>query len=94
MGSLCGTLKEAIDQMKDVGLVRIRTYRPFPEDEIKDALKDVEIVAVIDRAFSYGYEGPVYIEVKSTLYTLRNRPKVCNFIVGLGGRDTRIEDIF
>lgn len=93
MGSICGTLKEAIDRMKGVGLVRIRTYRPFPTEELKDALRDVEVVAVVDRAFSYGYEGPVFIEVKSALYTLRNRPNVCSFIVGLGGRDTRVKDI-
>lgn len=94
MGSICGTIKEAIDNMKNVGLVRIRTYRPFPAEELRDVLRDVEIVAVIDRAFSYGYEGPVFSEVKSALYTLRSRPLVCNFIVGLGGRDTRVSDIF
>ena len=94
MGALCGTLKEAIDQMEGVGLVRIRSYRPFPVEDLRDALKDIETVAVIDRAFTYGYEGPVFIEIKSALYTLDKRPHLCNFIVGLGGRDTLVKDVF
>ena len=94
IGSICGTLKEAIDRMEDVGLVRIRAYRPFPAEELRDAFRDIEIVAVIDRAFSYGCEGPVFSEVRSALYTLKDRPLMCNFIVGLGGRDTRVGDIF
>jgi len=94
VGSICGTLKEAIDRVEDVGLVRIRAYRPFPAEELRDILRDVEVVAVIDRSFSYGYEGPVFSEVKAALYTLKNSPSVCSFIVGLGGRDTRPRDVF
>ncbi|AEA46813.1 2-ketoisovalerate ferredoxin oxidoreductase subunit alpha [Archaeoglobus veneficus] len=93
MGSICGTIKEAIEHMNGVGLVRLRTYRPFPFDELRNTLKDVETVVVIDRAFSYGFEGPLFSEVKAALYTMDSRPKVCNFVVGLGGRDTRIADV-
>jgi pyruvate/2-oxoacid:ferredoxin oxidoreductase alpha subunit len=63
-------------------------------EDLRDALKDIETVAVIDRAFTYGYEGPVFIEIKSALYTLDKRPHLCNFIVGLGGRDTLVKDVF
>jgi pyruvate ferredoxin oxidoreductase alpha subunit len=92
MGSVCGTIKDAIEG-SEVGLLRIRSYRPFPAEELAKSLKDVRAVGVLDRAFSYGFEGPLFSEVKSSLYILRGQPCVLGNVVGLGGRDIMVEDI-
>lgn len=102
MGSTAGTAKEAIDNMREkgekVGLLRIRVYRPFPAEEIKNALKNCKKVAVLDRADGFNaFGGPVYIDVKAALYDEKNRPDIYSFIYGLGGRDIKpneIEDVY
>ena len=95
MGSLCGTVKEAIDDMrtagKKVGLLKIRCFRPFPAEEIKNALSHVKRVAVLDKNISVGAKGAVVIEVRDALYG-KTMP-VLGYILGLGGRDVRISDI-
>jgi len=97
MGSVCGTIRYVIDKLKEkgknVGLLRIRTYRPFPKEEIKEMLEGVENVGVLDRNVSFGFNmGALGTEM---LATLRDK-KICNYIVGLGGRDitpSNIEEI-
>ncbi len=95
MGSLCGTVKDAIDEMrgagKMVGLLRIRTYRPFPGEEVAAALKGAKRVAVLDKNISLGSKGAVGLEVKDVLYG--SGIPVLDYIVGLGGRDMRKKDI-
>ncbi len=95
MGSICGTVKDAVDEMRDagkkVGLLKIRTFRPFPAPEIADALRDVGTVAVLDKNISLGNSGAVGTEVKAALYGSGIR--VLDYIIGLGGRDVRKEDI-
>lgn len=95
MGSLCGTVKDAIDEMrgagKMVGLLRIRTYRPFPGEEVAAALKGAKRVAVLDKNISLGSKGAVGLEVKDVLYG--SGISVFDYIVGLGGRDMRKRDI-
>ncbi len=102
MGSTAGTAKEAVDSMREkgekVGLLRIRVYRPLPAEEIKNALKNCKKVAVLDRADGFNaFGGPVYIDVKASLYDEKNRPDIYGFIYGLGGRDIKpheIEDVY
>ncbi|KUK99647.1 MAG: Pyruvate ferredoxin oxidoreductase, alpha subunit [Methanoculleus marisnigri] len=95
MGSICGTAKDAIDEMREhgrkVGLLKIRTYRPFPAPEIVDALKGVSTVAVLDKNISLGNGGAVGTEVKSALYG--SSQAVYDYIIALGGRDVRKRDI-
>jgi pyruvate ferredoxin oxidoreductase alpha subunit len=95
MGSLCGTAKDAIDEMraagKKVGLLKIRTYRPFPAGEIAGALQGAKRVAVLDKNISLGSKGAVGLEVKDVLYG--SGIPVLDYIVGLGGRDLRKRDI-
>ncbi len=95
MGSICGTAKDAIDEMREhgrkVGLLKIRTYRPFPAPEIVDALKGVSTVAVLDKNISLGNGGAVGTEVKSALYG--SGAAVYDYIIALGGRDVRKRDI-
>jgi pyruvate ferredoxin oxidoreductase alpha subunit len=97
MGSISETAMTAIDEMRDagqkVGLVRLRLWRPLPVEELKAALGQAKMVAVIDRHLVMGVpNGPVGLEVKSLLYGSPQPPKVFNFILGLGGRDVRRSD--
>lgn len=95
MGSISETAMLAVDEMreegKDVGLIRLRLWRPFPFTELREAVKDVELLVVLDRAISSGMGGPVCSEVKSALYDMRKDLKIVGFIGGLGGRDITIE---
>jgi pyruvate ferredoxin oxidoreductase alpha subunit len=95
MGSLCGTVKDSIDEMraagKKVGLLKLRTYRPFPDEEVLAALKGAGRVAVLDKNVSLGSKGAVGLEVKDALYG--SGIPVHDYIVGLGGRDLRKKDI-
>ena len=92
MGSVCGTIKDVIDELrakgKKVGLLKIVSFRPFPAQAIYEALKNVPKVAVVDRAVSLGSYAPIAADVKSAFFGKKKAPKVISsFIVGLGGRD-------
>ena len=92
MGSFSETAATAIDKMrtegKIVGLVRLRLWRPFPFEEIRQAVKNAEVLIVLDRALSFGGPGgPVCSEIRSALYSEEKKPKVIGFVGGLGGRD-------
>jgi pyruvate ferredoxin oxidoreductase alpha subunit len=92
MGCFSETAMVAIDNMReagnDVGLIRLRLWRPFPFEEFRQAVKAADILIVLDRAISFGGPaGAVASEVKSALYDQEKKPKVVSFIGGLGGRD-------
>jgi pyruvate ferredoxin oxidoreductase alpha subunit len=95
MGSVGETASVAIDEMRaegmDVGQIRLRLWRPFPFEELREAVKDADVLIVMDRALSFGGPaGPVASEVKSALYNQAKRPRVVSYIISLGGRDTTI----
>ena len=95
MGSFSETAMTAIDRMrgegKNIGLIRLRLWRPFPFDEIRNAVKDAEVLIVLDRALSFGGPGgPVSSEIRSALYNEDRRPKIVSFVGGLGGRDITV----
>ncbi len=101
MSSTAGTTKEVIDELrkqgKKVGLLRIRMFRPFPEEVIVKKLKGKKAVAVLDRAASFGAEAPLFSEVRAAFYEEKNKPKMFSYVFGLGGRETRpnmIEKVF
>ncbi|MDD5097493.1 MAG: pyruvate ferredoxin oxidoreductase [Candidatus Omnitrophica bacterium] len=98
MGSVCGTIKEVIDEQrakgKKVGLLRIITYRPFPYARVYEALKDVAKVAVLDKAVSLGAYAPIAVDMKAAFYGKKKGPQVISsFVAGLGGRDITLESI-
>ena len=97
MGSVTGTVKEAVDQLrlegKKVGLVKIRCYRPFPFEDIWEAIKRARVVGVMEADFSMGSEGAVGMDLKAKLYGIPNAPQVIEFIAGLGGREINMEAI-
>jgi pyruvate ferredoxin oxidoreductase alpha subunit len=93
LGSTAGTVKTVVDELRaegvKAGLLRIRTYRPFPAEAIVKALGNVKAVAVMERSMSFGGRGgAVFHEVRNALYDAAARPFVINYIHGLGGRDT------
>jgi pyruvate ferredoxin oxidoreductase alpha subunit len=96
MGSFSETARLAVDEMREkgmeVGLIRLRIWRPFPFEEFRRKLEGVELLVIIDRCISFGMGGPVCSEIKSALYNEEERPKIVNFIGGLGGRDLHIEE--
>lgn len=87
MGSICSTIKEVVDDLREtgekVGLLRVRVFRPFPEEEIHDALKDASKVGVIDKNISFGVGGVLYNNIKAKMCDIDSY----GFILGLGGRD-------
>lgn len=92
MGATAETAMTAIDEMRaegqKVGLVRIRLWRPFPVEEFRAAVAGCKNLAVVDRHVAMGFpEGPVATEVRSVMFNEPERPKISNFIIGLGGRD-------
>ncbi len=95
MGSFSETAMLAIDKMRKegrkVGLVRLRLWRPFPFEEIRQAVKNAGLLIVLDRALSFGGPaGAVCSEIRSALYNEEKKPKVISFIGGLGGRDISV----
>ena len=97
MGSVLGTIKDAVDEMRDagekVGVLKIRCFRPFPKHEIIDALGKVTRVAVVDKAVSLGSGGILATEIRDALYGSGLSPLVNGYIAGLGGRDITLETI-
>ncbi len=86
MGSVTGTIREVAEEA-GVGIIRVRSFRPFPAEEIRKACEGLESVGVIEKDISIGASGALYDEARSALYSLKNRPKVSGFIAGIGGRD-------
>lgn len=95
MGSFSETASIAVDDIRaegrNIGQVRLRLWRPFPFDEFRAAVQKAKVLIVLDRAISFGGPGgPVCSEFRSALYNMDKKPKIVNFIGGLGGRDISI----
>jgi len=94
MGSMASEAKVAVDALRDAGhpfgLVRVRSYRPFPMEELRELLSPMRTVVVLDRSISFGMEGPLFSEVKATVYG-RSDALVYDLVTGLGGRDVTYE---
>lgn len=91
LGALASEAMVAVDHLRmqghRVGLVRVRVFRPFPTDEIREVAKAVRTMVVLDRDLSAGMEGILFTEVKAALFEIHEKPKVTGYIVGLGGVD-------
>jgi len=99
MGSTVGTLREAVDVLRQegikVGLIKVRCFRPFPGEEIRQAACGAGIVAVFDRAVSFGYQGVLATDVKAALYDAPQgkRPWVLGTTAGFGGREVTLDTV-
>ena len=92
MGCLSEVAEVAVDELREageeVGLLKLRLWRPFPFAELRDAVAGAELLIVIDRALSLGGAAPpVLAEVRSAFYAQPQRPQTASFVIGLGGRD-------
>lgn len=89
-GSVCGTLKEVVDELRKqkvkVGVLKLRSFRPFPDKAIVSALSKAKHVAVLDKSVSMGEGGIFANEIKDSCYG-QIKAKIQGFVVGLGGRD-------
>jgi pyruvate ferredoxin oxidoreductase alpha subunit len=99
IGSAAGTAKQAVDDLREqgkkVGVLKLRVFRPFPAEEIAEALKNCKAVAIMDRTESYnGNGGPLGSEVTAGLYRKKIFIKAVNYIYGLAGRDFTVENVY
>jgi pyruvate ferredoxin oxidoreductase alpha subunit len=92
MGSIAGTIKETLKTEKKTGLLKIRSYRPFPAKEIRLIAKRSRHIAVVEKAMSSGASGPLYTDVLASVSSGTGQI-FSNHIVGLGGRDISVEMI-
>jgi pyruvate ferredoxin oxidoreductase alpha subunit len=98
IGSTAGTLKVITDQLRQegikAGVLRLRTFRPLPVEELRSALKNIKAVAVMDKSMSPGgLGGAVFAEVRNAMYDAEKRPIMVDYIYGLGGRDSSPRDL-
>jgi pyruvate ferredoxin oxidoreductase alpha subunit len=92
LGSTCGTTKVVVDELRakgvKAGLLKIRVFRPFPGEEIAAALSKAKTVAVLDRSDTWSAQGgQVFTEIRSAMFDMATKPKLINYIYGLGGRE-------
>jgi len=94
LSSTAGTARTVVKKLRQqgvkIGLLKLRVFRPFPAQELADALRSVKAVAVLDRAISFGSmqgAGPLFLETCAALYAAGAKAKAVNYIYGLGGRD-------
>ena len=90
-GTPASTARTVVDDLRRrgraVGLVKVRAFRPFPVEALREALAPARTVAVLDRNCSYGASGIFFQEVKAALYGIPGAPPVHGFVAGMGGRD-------
>ncbi len=96
MGSSAGTAKAAVDELRasgvKAGLIKVRVFRPFPGEEIAEALKNCKAVAVMDKSEGFSANGgPLFAETASMCINLEKRPKMIDIVFGLGGRDFTVD---
>lgn len=98
IGSVCGTIKDAIDGLRKkgmkVGLLKVRVFRPFPGEEMAKALSKCKAIAIMDRCEGYNATGgPLGAELTAALYRVKASAEVVNIVYGLSGRDVKVSDI-
>jgi pyruvate/2-oxoacid:ferredoxin oxidoreductase alpha subunit len=89
MGSMCGTVREAVDALRDageaVGLLKVRLFRPLPAAALRERLAGVPEVIVLDRNHSPGAGGVLHQELRAALYGIERAPRLHGFLAGVGG---------
>lgn len=98
MSGAAGTTRVVVDSLRDeglkVGLLRLRSYRPFPTAEVVAALQGVKAVAVLDRATSPGaVAAPIASDLCAAFYNATQRPAIVGYVFGLGGRDLSLDQV-
>jgi pyruvate ferredoxin oxidoreductase alpha subunit len=91
LGSVCGTIKDIIDETDNIRLIKLECFRPFPSKELKKAVNNASAIGVLEKDISIGFGGAIWGEVKAVMQK-ENIP-IINFIAGLGGRDITLPNI-
>ena len=96
LGTVTSVARDVVDLLRDqgekVGLLKLRYFRPFPAERLRDATEHLHALGVYDRAVSFGVGGPTYIETRNALYDSHKIP-IHGFLAGLGGRDVTGDDV-
>jgi pyruvate/2-oxoacid:ferredoxin oxidoreductase alpha subunit len=94
-GTAASTCRKVISDLRSqgekVGMLKLKMFRPFPTDLIRENLGSVQKVAVVDRNFSFGASGIFAQEIRAALCNRNGHPPVFGYITGLGGRDVTPE---
>lgn len=98
MNSTAGTTKFVVDNLREkgikAGLLKIRVFRPFPVDEVANSLSHLKAIAILDKADSLNAAGGALFEdVTSAMYVNNKIVPAVNYVYGIGGRDTKADDI-
>ena len=98
MNSTSGTTKTVVDELREkgikAGMVKVRVFRPFPAEEIAEALGNLKAVAIMDKADSLNaMGGALYEDVISSMYTAKKQVPAVSYVYGIGGRDTTSNNI-
>ena len=98
MNSTAGTTKTVVDELREkgikAGMVKVRVFRPFPAEEIAEALGNLKAVAIMDKADSLNaMGGALYEDVVSSMYTAKKQVPAVSYVYGIGGRDTTSNNI-
>ena len=100
MGTMGSEARISVDSLRreglNVGLARVRVFRPFPREEIRKIAENVQMLTTIDRHISFGMDGFLASEVKASLFSREkgaDPPLVAGFLAGIGGRDVTFHDI-
>ncbi|MCR5654490.1 MAG: pyruvate ferredoxin oxidoreductase [Lachnospiraceae bacterium] len=99
MGSAAGTAKQAVDDLREkgmkVGVLKLRVFRPFPAEELAEALKNAKGIAIMERTESYnGHGGPLCSELRAALYEHKVYTEAVCYTYGLAGRDFTVEHVY
>jgi len=98
LGSMASTARAVVNHLRSeegvpIGLVKLRAFRPFPDEKLRDCLSNLKAVAVLERDSSIGAGGIVHTELSRSLIGTDRAPHLINYILGIGGRDVTFEDI-
>lgn len=97
MGSITGLARIVVRRMREegikIGLLKVRVFRPFPIEEMKEIAQQIKMLVVLDKNVSLGMSGIVYSELAASIYGLGSAPLLVNYIVGLGGRIVLQQDL-
>ena len=98
MNSTAGTTKAVVDELRangvKAGLLKLRVFRPFPAEEIANALSHLKAIAILDKADSLNaVGGALYSDITSAMYVNNKNVPAINYVYGIGGRDTTTKDI-
>jgi pyruvate ferredoxin oxidoreductase alpha subunit len=97
MGSIAGSAKTAVEKLqadgKPVGLIKLKSFIPFPQIDFTAWAKKIKSFGVVDRSVCPGKGGPVYEKIKATIYEHDDRPNILQFHAGLGGKEVTVNDL-